>query len=85
MTGSEKAPDEKTPDWKTGGVKVVPADQLDLNTAARACGGGTTSNTSPKRARAISSSFLPTCLAPNLFGRLAYSLEFAPLLGFAEL
>ncbi len=28
MTDSEKAPD-----WKTNGVKIVPGDQLDLNTA----------------------------------------------------
>src|ERR1700744_1027815 len=24
---------DKTPDWKTNGVKVIPGDQLDLNTA----------------------------------------------------
>jgi uncharacterized RmlC-like cupin family protein len=31
--GSEMTDSEKAPDWKTNGVKVIPGNQLDLNTA----------------------------------------------------
>jgi uncharacterized RmlC-like cupin family protein len=33
LKGSEMADSEKAPDWKTNGVKVIPGNQLDLNTA----------------------------------------------------